>query len=416
MTNNKKKELIELIAHGLDITPDMYNRSQSVVAGLTKYLKSIDPRIEIYKQGSFKLGTIIKPCKKDKDGDFDIDLVVQFPDDKGAIRPAMIKARLGEYLKNQNYRSYLEEEHKRCWTLMYPDKNELGSLSFHIDLLPCVNESESVKEIIRPDDLKTTAIAITQIIDKRTNPYMYDWLTSNPKGFATWFDRVNYGKYKTIKLNDRKRIYENSKHIFASLESVGDDYTRSPLQMVIQILKRHRDVMYANKEREDYKPISIIITTLVGKIIEENEIVENNTYELLNVVLKGLEYYASLQKAGITSDFTDDYKTKQLITKRVLDGKPNWMIKNPANSGENLANKWNIDSSYATEFFKWVQQARVDLVDILEIGYKPDEIISKFKFCLGEEIANLLGGFNFTETIEPRPITISTVTPKPYRE
>jgi predicted nucleotidyltransferase len=106
MNNSKKKELIELIAHRLDITPDMYNRSQSVVQGLTNYLKSIDSRIEIYKQGSFKLGTIIRPCKKDRDGDFDIDLVVQFSDNKTTTTPAIIKARLGEYLKKQNYRIF----------------------------------------------------------------------------------------------------------------------------------------------------------------------------------------------------------------------------------------------------------------------------------------------------------------------
>ena len=41
MDKSKKKELIERVAHGLDITPDMYNRSESVVRGITAYLKKM---------------------------------------------------------------------------------------------------------------------------------------------------------------------------------------------------------------------------------------------------------------------------------------------------------------------------------------------------------------------------------------
>lgn len=38
MTDKKKQELIERIAHSLDITPEMYDQSQSVVRGLTNYV------------------------------------------------------------------------------------------------------------------------------------------------------------------------------------------------------------------------------------------------------------------------------------------------------------------------------------------------------------------------------------------
>ena len=412
MTDAKKKELIERIAHSLDITPDMYNHSQSVVRGLTNYITNIDPSIEVYKQGSFKLGTIIRPYKKDKYGDFDIDLVVQFSDRKEMVNPSEIKLRLGEYLEKSNYKAFLDEEGRRCWTLNYPHPYGDSALSFHIDLLPCIDESGNVKSTIKPDNLKGTAVAITHIEDKRTNPYKYVWKTSNPQGFAKWFDFVNYGKYKAVKTNDRQRIYENHKHLFSSIEAVGDDYTRSPLQMVIQILKRHRDVMYANTEREDFKPISIIITTLVGKIVEENDIVENNTYKLLNSILKGLEFYASLLTPGITSDFSDNYKTKKLIRKRMVDGKVVWDIKNPANSGENLADKWCKDSKYATEFFRWIKQAQVDLVDILEADNNPEDIKAKLKYCLDVDIASI----SFSEIVQPRPMNAPRDIPKPYKQ
>ena len=413
MNDYKKKELIEKVAHCLDITPDMYNRAQSVVNGLTHFITNKSKETEIYKQGSFKLGTIIRPYLKDRHGDYDIDLVVQYQDGKNNVSPDEIKHRLGNLLKHSSYYEYLDTEGRRCWTLNYPHINGT-TITFHIDLLPCIGESETIKKSISPEKYSNTVIAITNIKDKNVEPYQYNWQSSNPKGFSTWFDSVNYTKYNSYKQNDRRRIFESYRSVFESLESVGDDYTRSPLQMVIQILKRHRDVMFSNAERATYKPISIIITTLVGKIVEENNIVENNTYILLNTVLNGLEFYSSLQIAGMSSDFSDDFKQKKLIEKRFgKDGKPYWSIKSPADSSDNLANRWNEDSRYAVEFFRWVKQAKADLIDILEA--QPKEIIAKIKYCLGEDVANAIQNFDFTETFNPRPIATDIVKPKPYK-
>lgn len=415
MNKIKKKELIEKIAHILDITPDMYNHSESVVQGIAAYLKNINPNIKIYKQGSFKIGTVVRPYKKDRESDFDVDLVIEFSNEKKSVNPRYIKISLRKYLEGQNYEQFLDEEGRRCWTLNYPHKYDDKTISFHIDLLPCVRESEGTKRNIKPDIYINSAIAITHITDKRTNPYTYEWMPSNPLGYAKWFDDINYSKYAGIKGIDRQRVFENNRDLFGSLDKVDEVYTRSPLQRVIQILKRHKDVMYANTDCEQYKPISIIITTLVGRIVEENNIVENDTYELLNIVLKGLEYYASLQTQGITSDFAEEYKTKKLIQKRIVEGKAKWFIKNPANSGENLANKWCQNPSYSSEFFKWVKQVQNDLADILEGGFKPDEIISKLKFCLGEDVANELDGFDFSELPRTKQVFTDPILPKPYK-
>ena len=161
----------------------------------------------------------------------------------------------------------------------------------------------------------------------------------------------------------------------------------------------------------DYKPISIIITTLVGKIVEENEVVQNNTYDLLETVLKGLNFYSSLTGLGKTSDFGEDFKTKKLITKHIVDGKVYWCIKNPANSKENLANKWNESSQYATEFFRWVKKATNDLIDILD---RPiDEIKEKFKQCLGEDIMEIFEKNNFGDLPKPKPLVVEKA-PQPY--
>ena len=120
MDKFKKEELMKKIAHTLDITPQMYNESMSAVRGLSAYIKNQINNVEIYKQGSFRLGTIVRPYYKDKDGEFDIDLVVQFQASKNNIKPSIIKQALRSCLSSQNYRNLLEEEKRRCWTLHYP--------------------------------------------------------------------------------------------------------------------------------------------------------------------------------------------------------------------------------------------------------------------------------------------------------
>ena len=285
---------------------------------------------------------------------------------------------------------------------------------FHVDLLPCIKESENIIKNLSPIELRGSSVAITNIKDKDSKPYTYEWLTSNPKGFSQWFDSVNYKAYKEVKIRDRERIFNQNPDIFGSVKEVSDEYTRSPLQKVIQILKRHRDVMFF--DNKEVAPISIIITTLVGKIVEENSSVFNTTYDLLNFVIDGLNFYSQLTISGCTTDFDERFKNKKLITKHMKDGKPYWQIQNPANSKENLANKWNENPEKIESFFKWVKQVKVDLIDILD--QTPAEIQEKLKYCLGEEFGNsLFENFSF-ESINAsntRVLNFNNQTPKPYR-
>lgn len=411
MNSVVRKELMDKIAQALDITPDMFNKAMSVAKGLANYIENQGYTVEVYKQGSFKLGTIIKPYKKDKGSDYDMDLVVQYVDKKEKQNHSAIKQRLGDALKKSQYKDYLDKEGRRCWTLIYP-KTVTIDASFHIDLLPCLDEDASVKETISPTKYRNSAIAITNIKDKESNPNVYDWQSSNPKGYIQWFHELNTNKYNSVRAQDKKRVFETNRTLFESVEKVGDEYTRTPLQKVIQILKRHRDVMYTNNIYTDYKPISIIITTLVGKIVEENSIVYNSTYELLRQILLGLEFYARLLTTGMTSDFSEDFKNKNLITKHMHTGKPYWSIKNPADSNENLANRWNDDPQYSIEFFKWIKQAKNDLIDMLD--FSKDDILAKIKYCLGEDVVMTLKSFNFEHGSVSKPVEDNAVLPKPY--
>jgi hypothetical protein len=79
------------------------------------------------------------------------------------------------------------EEMNRCWRLHYSDE-----ITFHLDSLPCIAEDEKVIVAIMrfgvPGELAKRAVAIT---DKRHPHYTLvssNWLSSNPRGFARWFE------------------------------------------------------------------------------------------------------------------------------------------------------------------------------------------------------------------------------------
>ena len=88
--------------------------------------------------------------------------------------------------------------------------------------------------------LLDNAIAITD--KKQPNYYIIDhqWLRSNPKGYTEWF------KYRMKIQHDLgKKAFAES--IKCDVEEVPDYKIKTPLQRSIQILKRHRDVLF-NKD------------------------------------------------------------------------------------------------------------------------------------------------------------------------
>ena len=66
----------------------------------------------------------------------------------------------------------------------------------------------------------------------------------------------------------------------AEVEDVKRRKVKTPLQRVVQILKRHRDIKFAD-DNSGNKPISIIITTIAGRLYEEEDKLAELTKRLL---------------------------------------------------------------------------------------------------------------------------------------
>lgn len=304
--------LLNSRAEDVDIPESRYleakNRYESVGLWLGKdgsTLAKYNP--EIYPQGSFQLGTVVKPLERDE---YDIDLVCFLSDlKKENTSQANLKQMVGDRLKeNEIYKKILDKEGRRCWTLNYANE-------FHMDILPSIKDDELRAE----DILYKDAILITdkQKIDNGDT----DWPKSNPKGYLDWF----FSKQIDIFQSSKKRLAESIK---ASVEDIPDYKVRTPLQRAIQVLKRHRDVYFLKQDNKD-KPISIIITTLITHLYEGQDNVFNTIYDALN-----------------------------RISDVILIKHGRYVILNPVNPVENFADKWNEDYSLPKAFFEWIQAAK----------------------------------------------------------
>ena len=92
-----------------------------------------------------------------------------------------------------------------------------------------------------------------------------------------------------------KKLYEDNKVLYASVEQIPDDLARTAMQRVIQILKYHRDIYYDKfADGNKTKPKSAIINTIVASI--SSSVSANlSVFELLTHVLTELALYGERQ-------------------------------------------------------------------------------------------------------------------------
>jgi hypothetical protein len=249
LRDNYVDRLFREAAESLDLTPMQHTEAAKSYTSVGEWLDAPDSPLHRYHplvcpQGSFALGTATKPLGRD-DFDLDATCVLEVPAD---VSPAELKRLIGERLRaHAVYRDMLEEK-SRCWRLNY-------ARDFHLDVIPA-------KPRFPRSDL--TPIYIT---DKE----LRHWLESDPKGFIAWFKAR-----KTIAL----AVFAN-RSPQANVEPAPeqeDASEKSPLQIAIQVLKRHRDITFQGR---DDAPISIIITTLAGHAYQQERSVVATLRSLL---------------------------------------------------------------------------------------------------------------------------------------
>lgn len=323
--------LLQETISSLDISPSDFELARSRYRATRQWLLDgnyhTGSHPKVYLQGSFRLGTIIRPYYRDKDGSFDIDQVFEFTQPSENSPPSALKEEIGDRLKSHGtYLRLLDEEGKRCWTLEYAsEENRPG---FHIDILPSKRNAER-----RETDIKIT--------HKENDNY--SWLPSSPEGYYRWFKSKNHFSEEFIK-SRRSSLFEENREIYQNEQEVPKRLLRSPLQRSIQLMKRHRDVYFSNR---DHKPISIIITTIATHLYEQEDIL-STTKRFFNYV--NSRHEELVLNGRLSPDGILDY----------LDGQ--WQVLNPADADqshwehENFADRWNIDNKFAASFFDWARK------------------------------------------------------------
>ena len=325
----EQNTILEDTISKLDISPTDFDlarsRYRAVGSWLAKGAYTSGDSVEIYLQGSFRLGTVIRPYRNQSDADYDIDQVCEINGEEPSAKE--LKGDVGDRLKeNSDYNRMLDMEGRRCWTLKYA--SESGRPGFHLDILPAQNSSflgfgNKIKITHRGDN-------------------NYVWRDSNPKDYYEWFKDKN-DTLGDFSYSQRKGIFEKNASLYSSIDDVPKELVRTPLQRAIQFMKRHRDVMFDGKEGS---PISIIITTICAHKYRRGGI-EDTIESFISYVKGRLETVVSGKDPE--PDGILDY----------ANGK--WQVVNPTNENENFADRWELEPSRAKAFFAWVYQLGRDL-------------------------------------------------------
>lgn len=201
--NSSIEKYIERLAETLEIPVSRYEAAErsylSVGDWLDRDESSLKPYSpKVYIQGSFRLGTTIRPVNEDEH--YDVDLVCELSIQKEALTQADLKQMLAKELRAYANAHGMEQpsESRRCWTLEYAD-----GAQFHLDALPAIPDGTGKRLLLQASGLASTwantALAIT---DNESDLYRVktsNWPNSNPVGFSEWFkSRMSQADRKSV--------------------------------------------------------------------------------------------------------------------------------------------------------------------------------------------------------------------------
>lgn len=324
LSERQKSMWVEVLGHvfdNLDLTKSQRERIETAYNTVGEYLASCDdPLLEgaqIYPQGSMRLRTTVKPLSKEE---FDVDLILFLPNAGNASREQIVLV-IKQYLMDSEVYKKLVEDLPRGFRINYKG-------DYHLDITPAVEYVE----------MKLSGHPLW-VVDKRN-----DFKESNPEGMAQVFDK---SCSLIPKIQRRQRLLEalSSK----SVTELPDQKLKKPLNRIIQILKRHRDVWSQQDKgsHADFKPISVVITTLASRAYVEvmkTEKVYESEFDLILDVIELMPHH--IETVG------------EVV-----------IIANPTMQQENYAEKWNrVEEQegvkYRQAFFEW-HKAAVDMFDHL---------------------------------------------------
>lgn len=309
--------ILNNLAEFLDIPESYFERARSRYEAIGNWLERDESIVSdhapvIYPQGSFRLGTVIKPISNDDE--YDIDLVCRVDFSKMGITQKRLKDLVGSELAGYVTAHQMNEEpeeRRRCWRLNYADE-----ALFHLDVLPSIPEHRQEEN---------SEIAITDNQQPDYDRISFNWVCCNPADYAEWFKERMEVQWQIA----RKELAEALK---AHVDDVPEYKVKTPLQRAVQLLKRHRDMTFDGDP--DDKPVSILITTLAAQAYDNEE----NTLEAM---------------VGVATSMSDHIEERDGVL---------W-VANPVNPSENFADKWQEYPQRQEIFLDWLARVEMDVLE-----------------------------------------------------
>jgi hypothetical protein len=364
MNNTTRNRIIEEVAGSIDIPDSAYKKADARYKDLGEWFGRKEARCHafdphIYSQGSFRLGTVIRPVDDDEEYDLDMGCRLRSGLTKETITQQQLKNLVGIDIEEYRVARSIQEkreEKPRCWRLKYADK-----LKFHLDTVPSIPETAERRRLINEAIIRTGTTAelalrvadlTGAITDNRMRNYNIihdDWLLSNSEGFALWFEsrmRLAMALMESLAVQARA----------AKVDELPAYRWKSPLQRCVQLLKRHRDVFFSDDQ--DGKPASIIITTLSARAYQG----EANIADALETIL---------------------------TTMGTLVNPTSPRVPNPVNPVEDFADKWSEPAArhhnLEAKFWQWLRQAQI-YFEAIGKERKPELIVEMARNNLGASL------------------------------
>lgn len=315
-----------------ELTPTQYRNAEEKYRAVGTWLalpgSALAPFAPvIYPQGSMLLGTTVRPYNSRHE--YDLDLVCQLHH-CGEQPPLFVYEWVyGRLAENQTYKDMLERL-KRCLRLNYAG-------AFHLDILPaCPNYHLGNGAIFVPDRKLAC------------------WKDSNPKGFAEWF-------FAQCILRDAIAEHELKASVEPLPSAVPNEY-KYPLQRIVQLMKRHRDVFFMGG-RDIAR--SVILTTLAGEFYKGQRSLALALESVLDGIHRALEQHPSVPR-----------------------------IENPANRRENFADTW--DQEKYDKFRAYISNFRTTFKRALHPSLNEER---KGLESLSEPLGSLFGSERVSEAL-----------------
>lgn len=288
-----------------------------------------DDAINVLPQGSASTQTLIRSPDNAK---FDIDAVCQVDISRITAKdPVTFFSTIGNAM-----RKFSATPKKRCWNIAF--NGEPFYLEFTpsvpLEKVPAAVLSSMAPRFLPAAEYLGTALAV---VDNPTK----QWKTSNPAGLTKWVDDI--AKLQLIRKVTMEAAFDKA----AGVSPVPDQDVEitDTLRIAIRLFKRHRDMcVRRNQIEKDFKPISIIIVTLLTKcyagLVDLGRIYEHPMQLLADLaeLMPGMVYMEN-----------DEFR-----------------VDNPTVSGENFAERWNEDDGERNEaFIIWCEILAADMRTIL---------------------------------------------------